>query len=120
MTLPEQSYSPEARVGKRAEQKRKWDSEHRYKPCPRCGAPRSRDKQMCLRCRTAERRRLQPLIERLWAEGQTIREIRAATGVSAFTPGPYRKDGWNLPYRYRVNGRRSRRSNAPIHLQAGH
>lgn len=45
------------------------------------------------------------LIERLWAEGKSCKEIGRALGLMhPFMSGPYRAQGYNLPHRYAVKG----------------
>lgn len=92
---------PDRRTGARAEQKRRWDRENR----PRCGcgqpmAPRS---AMCSDCDQAARAAYRRMIEEMWAEGMTSRQIATALGWTMPHPGPHistlRARGYNLPHR---------------------
>lgn len=94
-----QIVGPESRVGKRAEQKRRWDREHLHDPCPECGGPKCRHNARCINCAEDHRARRRALIERMWAEGATIREIREAIGSPGWSAGVHRSRGWNLPHR---------------------
>lgn len=81
--------------------------------CIDCGAPTDGSggygaPERCTHCRprdvqvAAMRARWRPhrtMIEAMWADGLTIAQIRGATGIAAFTPGPYRQHGYDLPHR---------------------
>ena len=79
------------------------------RPCPKCGAPRSRNWTQCDACRHAEWQAHRERVERMWAEGFSVPEICAATGMKTFPTTAYRDKGWNLPYRYR-NTKRQRQA----------
>lgn len=99
--------SAETRVGKRAEQKRRWDRDNRDH-CA-CGAIKWRKHERCRSCEderrvglALERRRE---VQRRWLEGQTLIEIASAmdTTVNALATlmVHMRQAGWDLPYRRR-------------------
>ena len=81
--------SPERRVGRRGEQKRRWDRENRAR-C-RCGGPVTRGAGLCRICENIERAQLKARkwneIRDLWLAGLTLVEIgerlgKAWAGVS--------------------------------------
>jgi hypothetical protein len=87
--------------------KNRWDHEHR--PLCDCGQPRARSSDRCSDCRRRDERAAlndkRTEIQRLWAQGAAVAAIAAAVGS---TPGSVRvatvqmrKDGWDMPYRYR-------------------
>lgn len=84
-----QTVSPEARVGRRAHQKRRWDREN-YVP-----STARRDS------RDARYRRIQDL----WAGGYLLTEIadelETTKGTVADAMQRMRREGWDLPYRRR-------------------
>lgn len=93
---------------RRRPQRRAWDRENYErirKDLCECGTPKKMGSDLCQRCCNAQRGSHRPTIEQLWADGRSIREIRAVTGIAAWTPGPYRVSGWDLPYRYKVAAR---------------
>lgn len=77
------------------------------RPCPNCGERSHRGSAQCMSCRRAAQAARRALVERMWAEGATIKEICAATGMQDFQTSAYRELGWDLPYRYR-NTKRQR------------
>jgi hypothetical protein len=105
---------------------RKWCSERCRKtqystPCEDCGQPTTGDgskHRWCKSCLANHqesriegvRRRWAPhrvMVEAMWADGLSIKEIRELAGIPTFVPGPYRAHGYDLPHRYRtVNGKR--------------
>jgi hypothetical protein len=96
----------ERRVGKRGEQKRRWDLENR-RPCVDCGGLVYRPHARCARCRDIarrtqrEQRRIR--IAALWNDGATLRGIAEALDSTPPSIGvemaAMRKAGWALPYR---------------------
>lgn len=81
-------------------------------PCPTCGTlkfPSSSECEGCVHARAAARR---TLIEGMWADGWTIREIGAALGVDfKMQIGHLRlRDGYDLPYRYGETHRENMRA----------
>lgn len=81
-------------------------------PCPHCGQLKGRDQSQCLGCCETTIRARRSLIEGMWADGWTMREIAGALGTTrdslSVTMVRMRRDGWDLPHRYRMeNGRRA-------------
>lgn len=93
-----QTVNPEARVGRRGEQKRRWDRENSTGKCA-CGRPRARSANRCQECIDLERREHRETVEALWAEGATTVEIRESLGIRSFSASAYRAHGYNLPRR---------------------
>jgi hypothetical protein len=103
--VDENGISPEARVGRRGEQKRRWDEAARHR-CA-CGALIWAKDDRCRTCYDAERRAARDLrramIADLWGRGATRRTIAAAIGTTPGTIGVevirMRHDGWDLAKR---------------------
>lgn len=105
--------SGERRVGKRAEQKRRWDLENR-RVCA-CGELAWHER--CDKCRKADVRRERDLrfraIELAWNDGLSMKEIAALLGTSVNSlsvsfAAMRKEDRWNVPHRYTLDatGRR--------------
>lgn len=106
-----------ARPG-RQESKNAWLRERDRSPegrsiCETCGglcgiASRKHGYRECMACKRLRRKTRGHEIERLWAEGRTLREIRERFGWSAgriaMEMDWLRKNGFDLPYRYAVKG----------------
>jgi hypothetical protein len=103
--VDENGISPEARVGRRGEQKRRWDEAARHR-CA-CGALIWAKDDRCRTCYDAERRAARDLrramIADLWGRGATRRTIADAIGTTPGTIGVevirMRHDGWDLAKR---------------------
>ena len=108
---------------RRRSDKQEWARQHRA-TCPRCGGPmavgsggrRRGTRQrplLCVGCRKALRREAvvarDKILEQLWAEGKSMREIAAEFGWTkghiAVEMNYARERGANLPYRYRAGKR---------------
>lgn len=89
------------RVGTRGEAKNAWDRENR--PLCECGQPMGFRSNRCADCRRADGIALRRLIEELWADGLTSRQIAEATGWKVRSMRAYisglRAEGANLPHR---------------------
>lgn len=90
------------RVGARAEVKRRWDREHR--PLCECGQPMGRGAERCCDCQRADKAAYRRLVEDMWAEGMTARQIAGALGWKCANPNQYivvlrNRQGYNLPHR---------------------
>lgn len=95
----------EARVGRRAEQKRRWDREN-LNTCTcgnSCSLKSDRCRKCCdeqMRCQSDARR---VAIQCLWLAGYTLNEIAAEMGSTKNSIGSemvhMRQTGWELPYR---------------------
>lgn len=104
----------ERRIGKRGEQKRRWEVANRGQ-CA-CGSRCARGLSRCQVCTRRAKREARDQrwreIQRLWGEGLTLEELARATGYSSVasmgaTMKRMREDGWELPYRYAMeSGRR--------------
>lgn len=105
MTPSEQTVSPERRIGRRADQKRRWDRENGG-TCA-CGARRKWNARQCKSCRNRDKRegreRRRRAIAEMWERGASCRQIAAAMDS---TPGSInvevqrmRADGWDLAFR---------------------
>ena len=96
----------EVRLGRRAEQKRRWDNENGRDRCA-CGAMSWGTR--CRRCADRERRegRLAKRreIQRRWLAGEPVAAIAAALRTSPGAIGVemarMRAEGWELPHRRR-------------------
>lgn len=92
------------------EQNRARDRASQHRPCPHCGQPHNRQRRICIGCFRAVSAVRRSLVEGMWADGWSGREIEAVLGVNC--GGKYvasrRADGWDVPRRYPVdeNGRR--------------
>lgn len=101
----------EKRVGRRGEQKRRWDRGNR-RPCSTVGCEntvwataRGTQCRDCERAARRERRNVRWLeIQRRWLLGESEREIAVALGTSKSAIGrtvnAMRSDGWDVPYRH--------------------
>jgi biotin operon repressor len=98
----------EKRVGRRGEQKRRWDKENRQPCSDGCGKFVWHGATRCLDCRIAAdheksiaRRRE---IQRRWSSGETRKEIATALGSTKNAIGTaissMRQEGWDVPYRH--------------------
>ena len=90
------------RIGARGEQKRAWDRDNR--PLCECGQPMARGSDRCNECRREDGAAYRRLVEDMWAEGMTAREIADALGWRTKHPGQVmvtlrRSRGYNLPHR---------------------
>lgn len=100
----------ERRIGRRGEQKRRWDREHANDGvCSQCSGNMSRGHNggTCRRCTSEGREHNLIALEAMWADGLSLREIGAHFGwtlnhVSA-EMGRARREGRDLPHRYRIN-----------------
>ncbi|MDE2103219.1 MAG: helix-turn-helix domain-containing protein [Patescibacteria group bacterium] len=72
----------ERRIGKRAEQKRRWDHENRH-VCG-CGRPMKRGASMCVTCREEYTRERHAEIVAMRAEGMRNAEIAAELGTTMY------------------------------------
>lgn len=73
-------------------------------PCPGCGEPcLRRTAAVCQSCQAAAVTVRRGLIEGMWADGWTLREITAALNTTKATVAVeiarMRADGWDLPHR---------------------
>jgi transposase len=99
---------------KRRESRREWNRAHMHAPCPLCGGPMSRNKaagDRCAKCREIAEHARRSCIQDMWLDGHTMSEIADALGTTLESLGVtmvrMRKQGWDLPYRYRMeNGKR--------------
>lgn len=96
----------EQRVGKRSEQKRRWDRENshrKYDKCG-CGARKTKKSDLCAGCVRARVEGHRRRIVELWACGYLMREIAVDLGwgfdhlKAEF--GRMRRYGYDLPHRY--------------------
>lgn len=94
------------------EHDRAYDEAHKGR-CRECGnaVNRRRDGCICMPCREDKRDCRARQIERLWAEGRSLKEIAAELGCTVKSLGvrmvALRKMGYDLPHRYKVrNGKR--------------
>lgn len=82
--------------------------------CVECGAgmnPRGKRGGRCIACRTEQSKQRRETIQRLWSEGRSLPEIAGVLNTTVNSVGQtmvlMRRDGWNLPLRYRMtDGRR--------------
>src|SRR5213596_2235281 len=97
------------RIGKRGEQKRRWDNENLHsRLCP-CGARIWNKAERCRPCTDKAKREARDVryreIESRWLAGESLRQIGAAVGMHSKTVGFHittmRQEGWNVPYRNR-------------------
>jgi hypothetical protein len=97
----------ERRIGVRAEQKRRWDSDNK-RPCPECGDRsiwRNRDRcRVCwLDAKRARRDELRSRIAEMWTDGVSVRDIAerldATVGAINVELTRMRADGWDVPPR---------------------
>jgi hypothetical protein len=72
----------------------RWCRECAKKITPRMGVEAQRAKWLQHRV----------MIEAMWADGLTHRQIQAAARVPTFNSGAYRRMGYDLPHRYPVRG----------------
>jgi hypothetical protein len=87
-----------AKPGRKAA-KAAWDKAHpesHYDECE-CGARKARASERCLDCRRLVEDSRRALVEGMWADGWTQREIREV--LPSFHLGAARQRGWNLPHR---------------------
>lgn len=94
-----------ARPQKRAFDKRRY--EQLKTPCADCGhLHNGRRGDLCWDCYTAPVREKRAKIVALWALGFTIKEIAAEIGTTVNSTGVQivimRREGYDLPYRYKV------------------
>jgi hypothetical protein len=104
--------TPEQRVGKRAEQKRRWDREKNRGECAICGAVTWQRKTRCGRHDVQHDRawlRKREIIRRYEA-GEPLRDIAVAIGTTRDALSTdldrIRKSGYPLPYRNKGYGKR--------------
>jgi hypothetical protein len=105
--------TPEQRVGKRAEQKRRWDRENNRGECGICGAVTWNRKTRCGKHDVQHERawRFRKAIQDRYLAGMPVAQIAAELGKGQthveVEMVRMRRDGWDLPYRYNVkNGKR--------------
>ena len=99
----------EKRVGRRAEQKRRWDREAKH-PCETAGCKNlvGFKSTRCQDCRTAAEHKARDLrfgeIQRRWLLGESLREIAGALNstVGSVEKSIFmmRRCGWHVPYRH--------------------
>lgn len=107
-------YTRRANERRDPERKRQQDASYEQRmmhPCAGCGRPVSRCAERCRPCFIEHVQEDRRRIVEMWAAGASMREIAAAIGTSKVSLGTtmaeMRRDGWDLPYRYRIaNGRR--------------
>jgi hypothetical protein len=106
--------TPEQRVGKRGEQKRRWDRENNRGECEICGAATWKLANRCGRHDVQHDRawrRKREIVQRYKA-GESLRQIGEAVGSTANAVqadiSRWRSAGDDIPYRYSVgpDGRR--------------
>jgi len=99
--------TPEMRIGRRAEQRRRRYRENLLK-CE-CGQLRTREADRCMDCRREERDARWRLIQAWWAEGLSMNAIVKRLGWTRGTLSSQlnrmRKEGWDVPYRHRYPAR---------------
>lgn len=87
-----------------------WGREHidqTHKDDCACGDRKWTKARHCRGCYEAIRAVRRSVVEGIWADGWTHREINETLGVSGDYIGPRRAEDWDLPHRYRMqNGRR--------------
>lgn len=112
MSVPAVNVLGEQRVGKRAEQKRRWDRENNRGECEVCGEVTWKHRKRCrehsLQREAALARRNE--IIRRYEVGEPLRDIADAIGTTveslAVDLNRIRKSGYPLPYRHRGYGKR--------------
>lgn len=89
-----------------------YDQRRRKFSCTACGAPLHKDAKadaICMACTRAARHERALLIERWWAEGRSVAAIGAEFGWARNRTtaelNVLRKQGYELPNRYRVRKR---------------
>src|ERR1035441_5884475 len=98
----------EKRVGRRGEQKRRWEADNRH-PCSGDGCENlvAHHRARCWSCYFADEHEGRDVrrreIQRLWHDGETVREIAVALdstprSIQVALHG-MRADGWDVPYR---------------------
>jgi hypothetical protein len=100
----------EHRVGRRAEQKRRWDEAARH-PCstPDCPTLVAYNRTRCMDCRVAaeheQRDARRREIKQRWDLGETVREIATAllitVGATNRAIHDMRRDGWDVSFRHK-------------------
>jgi hypothetical protein len=97
--------TPEQRVGKRAEQKRRWDRENTarlYDQCS-CGAQKLKRSEACQACSERQAASVRQGIVEMWAAGMTWGEIGRELGWTknhlSAEIGRMRRMGYDLPHR---------------------
>jgi hypothetical protein len=98
----------EKRVGRHGEQKRRWDADNRH-PCSEDGCENlvEHRRTRCRSCYVADQHESRDVrrreIQRLWHDGETLREIAVALDTTVNSLGAtmcgMRADGWDVPYR---------------------
>lgn len=80
-----------------------YDRERRVSACPTCGGKKVKKSKLCYDCEVEVRRARMRIVQILWKDGHSHREIALLIGTTRgtiqATISRMRRDGWDMPYR---------------------